>query len=225
LIRLEGVSRVFGRGAGRSVALENVRLEIAPREFVAVAGPSGSGKTTLLNLVGALDEPTSGTVLVEGRDLAGLDEDARAVLRLERIGFVFQHFHLVPVLSAFENVEFPLLFRKGTSAAARRRAASDALERVGLAGKARRRPAELSGGEQQRVAVARAMAGEPALVLADEPTANLDHESGAGVVELMRELNRERGTTFLYATHDAELIALADRVVRLRDGRVEAEPS
>ena len=220
MIRLESVHRAYGSGAARSVALAGISLEISAGEFVAVAGPSGSGKTTLLNLIGAIDVPTSGSIAIDGTDLTALDEDRRALLRLNRIGLIFQQFNLIPVLTAAENVEFPLLFRGGLARTERRRAVDSALERVGLAGKKHRRPAELSGGEQQRVAVARALAGSPALVLADEPTANLDHETGAAVIELMRELNRERGVTFLYATHDPELIRLAARVITLRDGKL-----
>ena len=225
MIRLESVSRVFASGAARVAALEEVNLHVAPGEFVAVAGPSGSGKTSLLNLIGALDSPTAGRVRLEGQDLASLSERRLARLRLERVGFVFQNFNLVPVLSAAENVELPLMFRPGLSAERRHEAASRALERVGLADKQRRRPHQLSGGEQQRVAVARALAGSPVVVLADEPTANLDHTTGAAVIELMHEHNRKSKTTFLYATHDPELIRLADRVIGLRDGRiVEAAP-
>ena len=220
MIRLDAVSRVYGSGASASVALDRISLEVGRGEFGAIAGPSGSGKTTLLNLIGALDAPTSGSVRIGGREIAGLDGDALADLRLERIGFVFQSFNLIPVLSAAENVELPLLFRRGLSARERRERARSSFERVGLAGKEDRRPSELSGGERQRVAVARALAGEPAIVLADEPTANLDHETGAGVIALMREMNRERGATFLYATHDPELIRLAGRVIALRDGRL-----
>jgi putative ABC transport system ATP-binding protein len=220
VIRLEEVSRVFGSGPTRTVALEGVSLAVERGEFVAIAGPSGSGKTTLLNLIGAMDDPTSGAVRLRDRDLGGLSDAERAELRLRHIGFVFQHFNLIPVLSAAENVEFPLLFRSDLPARERRERTAKVLERVGLGDKAARRPAELSGGERQRIAVARALAGGPDLVLADEPTASLDHETGRGVIELMRELNRERGTTFLYATHDAELLRLADRVVRLRDGRI-----
>jgi putative ABC transport system ATP-binding protein len=220
LIRLDGVRRVFGTGAATTVALEDVSLEIGASEFVAVAGPSGSGKTSLLNLIGVLDRPTSGSVLLDGHELESLSEDQRAELRLTRIGFIFQHFNLVPVLSVAENVELPLLFRPDLSAGQRARRAHDCLERVSLADRRDRRPAELSGGERQRVAVARALAGKPEIVLADEPTANLDHETGAGVIELMHELNREEGATFLYATHDPELIALADRVLTLRDGKL-----
>ncbi len=221
MILLESVRRVFGSGAAAVVALDDLSVEVRPGEFVAVAGPSGSGKTSLLNVIGALDKPTSGRVVVRGQELATATESALAELRLRHIGFVFQQFSLVPVLSAAENVELPLLFRSDLTAGERAQRVEAALERVGLAVLRRRRPAELSGGEQQRVAVARALAGRPAIVLADEPTANLDHETGAGVIELMRELNREQNATFLYATHDPELIARAGRVIHLRDGQVQ----
>lgn len=224
MIRLEGVSRVFGSGPGRVSALRDVQLEIARGEFVAVAGPSGSGKTSLLNLIGALDLPTSGRVWLDGEELTGMEERRLATVRLHKLGFVFQQFNLVPVLSAAENVELPLLFRPDLGSSERARRAADALRAVGLADRGGRRPAELSGGEQQRVAVARALAGRPAVVLADEPTANLDHETGTAVVRLMQELNRDSRTTFLYATHDAELLALADRVIHMRDGRLAQAP-
>jgi len=221
LIRTEGLRREFGAGASRVVALSNVDLEIAAGEFVAVAGPSGSGKTSLLNLIGAIDRPTAGRVRVGDQDLAALNEDELSEFRLRRVGMIFQQFNLIPVLTAAENVEMPLLFHAGLGRQERRARVEKQLARVGLADKAARRPAELSGGEQQRVAVARALAGRPSIVLADEPTANLDHETGAAVIGLIHELNRDHGTTFVYATHDTELIALADRVVRLRDGRLE----
>jgi len=220
VIRLDDVGRVYGAGAARCSALAGVTLAIGAGEFVGLAGPSGSGKTTLLNLVAGIDEPSTGRIEVAGQDLARVPEAQRAAFRLKSIGLVFQQFNLIPVLSAAENVEFPLLFRKELGTAERKRSVGQALERVGLSAKAASRPRELSGGEQQRVAVARALAGGPSLVLADEPTANLDHASGGAVIGLMRELNRERKTTFLYATHDAELLRLADRVITLRDGRI-----
>ena len=220
---LTSVSRVYGAGAQRSVALNDVSLHVGRGELVAIAGPSGSGKTTLLGLIGGIDAPTSGRIEVDGRELSRLSSSDLAMFRLEKVGFVFQQFSLIPVLTAAENVELPLLFRKGLTADERKRAVSSTLARVGLADKANRRPAELSGGEQQRVAVARAVAGNPELVLADEPTANLDHETGGAVVALLLELNRERGTTFLYATHDPELVGLAGRVVTLRAGRVTGD--
>ena len=225
MIHLESVSKVYGSGAGRTVALESITLRIDSGQFVAAAGPSGSGKTSLLNLIGAIDTPSEGTVRIDGKDLGDLSENQLAELRLLKTGFIFQNFNLVPVLSAAENVELPLLFMPDLGTRERRRRVSEALSRVGMANGSDRRPAQLSGGEQQRVAVARAIAGRPAIVLADEPTANLDHETGASVIELMHELNREHGTTFLYSTHDPELIRLADRVIRLRDGRLaEGEP-
>jgi putative ABC transport system ATP-binding protein len=222
VIRLESVSRVFGSGSRRVAALDRVSLSIEPGEFVAVAGPSGSGKTSLLNLIGAIDDATEGRVWVDGRELGTLSDAGRTLLRLRRIGFVFQQFHLVPVLTAAENVELPLRFRRDLGARERRERTTWALARVGLSACQDRRPATLSGGEQQRVAVARALAGQPALVLADEPTANLDQATGGAVVQLMAELNREHGTTFVYATHDPELIGRAQRVVRLRDGRLQS---
>jgi putative ABC transport system ATP-binding protein len=220
---LTSVSRIYGAGAARSAALRDVSLRVDRGEFVAIAGPSGSGKTTLLNLVSGIDAPTSGTIAVDGRELSRLTAGELADFRLTRLGFVFQQFNLIPVLTAEENVALPLLFRKDMAPDARKRAVDAALNRVGLSGKSRRRPDELSGGEQQRVAVARAVAGSPEIVLADEPTANLDHETGGAVVQLLLELNRERGTTFLYATHDPELIGLAGRVVTLRDGRITGD--
>lgn len=219
MIRLQEVSRSFGEGAARAVALDGINLQVEAGEFVAVAGPSGSGKTSLLNIIGVLDAPDTGIVELDGQDVGALGEPEQADLRLAKIGFVFQRFNLIPVLSAAENVELALLFRRDVSAGERRERVRTSLERVGLGDKGHRRPAELSGGEQQRVAVARALAAKPVVVLADEPTANLDHETGLPVIELMRDLNREHGTTFLYATHDPELIRLADRVIWLRDGR------
>ena len=220
---ISSVSRIYGAGAQRSVALDGISLTIGRGEFVALEGPSGSGKTTLLNLVGGLDAPTTGGIEIDGRDLRAFSPRELADFRLTRIGFVFQQFSLIPVLTAAENVELPLLFRAGFDPERRRHAVVSTLARVGLAAQASRRPAELSGGEQQRVAVARAVAGNPELILADEPTANLDQKSGAAVVELLRELNKERGTTFLYATHDPELVRLASRVIRLRDGRLTGQ--
>jgi putative ABC transport system ATP-binding protein len=221
LIRLDEVRRTYGTGQNACAALKGVTFEIYKGAFTALAGPSGSGKTSLLNIIGGLDTPTSGTVRIEGRDLASMKEGEISELRLRWIGFVFQDFNLVPVLSVAENVEFPLLFRRELGASERKSRVERILQRVGLNGKQRRQPNELSGGERQRVALARALAGEPTIILADEPTANLDQETGAAVIELMRSLNRERGMTFLYTTHDPQLIALADSLLKLRDGRLE----
>ncbi len=219
LIHCQAVGRVFASGAGATVALDRVTFEVGAGDVVAVVGPSGSGKTTLLSLIGGLDVPTSGTVSVEGRDLSRLSEGELSRFRLRRIGFVFQLFNLIPVLSAAENVELPLLFRRELAVGERRRRVEWALDKTGLATRRGRRPCELSGGEQQRVAIARALAGGPAVVLADEPTAHLDRETGRAVIALMQRLSRENRTSMLYATHDPELLELADRVITLRDGR------
>ncbi len=210
------------RGRAATRALRGVDLAIEAGEFMAIAGPSGSGKTTLLNLIGALDQATSGTLRVDGRDLAGLSERARSDLRRDRIGFVFQAYNLLPVLTAGENAGY-VLELQGVPPAERRRRVQELLERLGIGELIDQRPLKMSGGQQQRVAVARAMVTAPALVLADEPTANLDQATGRALVELMRELNRERGTTFVLSTHDPMVLAEVDRVVRLVDGQVSAE--
>ena len=189
---------------------------------MAVAGPSGSGKSTLLNLIGCLDRPSSGRVVLGGRDVSALDDDALSDLRALRIGFIFQTFNLIPVLSAVENVEFPLLVRRGAPVArqeARARAVY-ALGQVGLADFVKHRPDELSGGQRQRVAVARALVTEPSLVLADEPTANLDSATGEAIIDLMLDINRRQRTTFIFSTHDPRVMQHAHRVVRLEDGRL-----
>jgi putative ABC transport system ATP-binding protein len=218
--RLVDVHKDYTLGTTRVPALRGVSLAIEPGEFLAVAGPSGSGKSTLLNLVGCLDHPTSGRVLLGDVDVATLGDDALSALRARTIGFIFQTFNLIPVLSALENVEFPLLF--GPAANDVRRRASHALEAVGLAGFERHRPDELSGGQRQRVAVARALVTDPKVVLADEPTANLDSATGDTILALMLDLNRKQGTTFVFSTHDPRVLTHAQRVIRLADGRVEA---
>jgi putative ABC transport system ATP-binding protein len=200
-------------------ALRGLTLAIEDGEFTAIVGPSGSGKTTVLQIMGCLDRPTSGTVQVNGQDVTHLNDNQRAELRKGMIGFVFQFFALVPVLTAYENVELPLLLT-GTEARARRERVNELLEAVGLSHRARHRPDQLSGGEKQRVSVARALAVRPVLVLADEPTANLDTDNGNQVIEIMQRLNEETGTTFVFATHDPRVIPYARRVVALRDGRV-----
>ena len=219
------VTKDYALGRTRVSALRGVTLEVARGEFLAVAGPSGSGKSTLLNLMGCLDHPTTGRVLVGGQDVASLDDDALSDLRARRIGFIFQTFNLIPVLSALENVEFPLLFQKrpGGRAAGRERARR-ALGEVGLAEFVRHRPDELSGGQRQRVAVARALVTDPVIVLADEPTANLDSATGDAIISLMLEINRRDGTTFIFSTHDAKVMGHAHRVVHLADGRLDAAP-
>jgi putative ABC transport system ATP-binding protein len=217
-VRVEDVTKEYDLGRTKVPALRGVSLAVEKGEFMAVAGPSGSGKSTLLNLIGCLDRPTSGRVVIGEQDVAVLGDDALSDLRARTIGFIFQTFNLIPVLSALENVEFPLLFRGG-SHGGRARALS-ALESVGLRDFARHRPDELSGGQRQRVAVARALVTDPSLVLADEPTANLDSQTGEAIIDLMLDMNRRVGTTFIFSTHDPKVMAHAQRVVRLADGRV-----
>ncbi|MCM2269616.1 MAG: ABC transporter ATP-binding protein [Thermoanaerobaculia bacterium] len=222
VFRARSLARRYGRGDGAVRALDGVDLELAAGEALFVAGPSGSGKSTLLHLLGALDRADAGSLEIEGRDVARLGERERALLRRGRLGFVFQAFHLVPVLSALENVEYPLWIA-GVGRRERHERAAAMLAAVGLAARARHRPDELSGGERQRVAVARALVHRPAAVLADEPTGNLDSANARAVVELLLELNREHGTALVVATHDAELLARAPRRLTLRDGRVVAD--
>jgi putative ABC transport system ATP-binding protein len=214
--------KVYDARGVETRALDGVDLVIGEGEFAALAGPSGSGKTTLLNLFGALDAPTSGEVLLDGELLAERSPRELAELRLRKLGFVFQAYNLIPVLSARENVEF-VMELQGVAAAARRERAAALLEEVGLAELAAKRPMEMSGGQQQRVAVARAIASHPRIVLADEPTANLDSHTATRLLELMERLNAERGVTFLFSTHDPLVIGKARRTVRLRDGRVVAD--
>ncbi len=218
VVHARGVTKVFDHGPVEVQALRGVDLEVREGDFLALVGPSGSGKTTLLNLVGALDVPTAGELTVLGRPIASLSRAERAEMRLRSLGFVFQAYNLVPVLTALENVEFVLeLQGEGPE---RRKRAREVLEELGLGDLAHRRPAELSGGQQQRVAVARAVAARPKLVLADEPTANLDGENAEILMHLMRDLRNSHGMTFLFSTHDPRVVAHAARVVTLVDGRV-----
>ncbi len=218
-VRTEGLWKVFAHDGIRVEAVRDVSMTIEPGEFVVLAGPSGSGKTTLLNLLGGLTRPTDGRVWIDGTDITELSERNLARLRLERLGFVFQAYNLLPVLTALENAEFTLLLRD-VPPEERRERVEKLFERIGIAGLEDRRPGKLSGGQQQRVAVARAVVGEPALVLADEPTANLDTATSTALIDLMAELNRDLGTTFVFATHDTRLIDRARRVVRLVDGAI-----
>ncbi len=211
-------TKTYGMGAGLVRALDGVSVAFEVGEFVVISGPSGSGKTTLLNLLGLLDKPTEGTVLVEGREVSSLTGRQLARMRAGRIGFIFQAFNLVPVLTALENVEMALHLAQ--TPGDRRAMARMALEDVGLGELTERRPSELSGGQQQRVAVARALVKQPALVIADEPTANLDSVSGAQVLDLMREMNEHQGVTFLFSSHDPMVISRALRTIKLKDGRV-----
>ncbi|MGE0790527.1 MAG: ABC transporter ATP-binding protein [Sandaracinaceae bacterium] len=222
LAKAEGVTKVFDTGKLEVKALRGVDVAIERGDFVALVGPSGSGKTTLLNLFGALDQPTTGKITVLGRDLSTLSRGERAKLRLGSLGFVFQAYNLVPVLTAAENVEF-VLELQGATAKARRSRALEVLKELGLEDLADRRPNELSGGQQQRVAVARAIAARPELVLADEPTANLDGESAERLMSMMRALHDEHGVTFVFSTHDPRVIAHATRVITLVDGRIDTD--
>jgi len=222
IVQVRDLVRTYQQGQIEVQALRGVDLDIAPGEFTALMGPSGSGKTTLLNQVGALDTPSSGSVRIDGQELVGLDKIARSNLRLHRIGFVFQAYNLIPVLSAFENAEFVLMMR-GIGPQERKERVMRTLASVGLEGMEHRLPSELSGGQQQRVAVARAIVGEPALVLADEPTANLDSKTGDALLDLMRKLNSEQGITFVFATHDPKVMDAARRVVTLVDGHISED--
>jgi putative ABC transport system ATP-binding protein len=221
-VQLKEVIKTYRTGPIEVPALRSVSVRIAPGEFVATAGPSGSGKTTLLNIIGGLDRADSGEVLVAGRDLQLLTSGDLAALRLQRIGFVFQTYNLMPVLTALENAEFTLLLQ-GMPARKRRERVEKLFAEIGLAGLEDRRPAELSGGQQQRVAVARAMVTEPALILADEPTANLDSASAIALLDVMEQLNKSTGTTFIFSTHDPQVMERAHRMIRLRDGRIVSD--
>jgi putative ABC transport system ATP-binding protein len=222
IISVRDVSKDYLLGKTRVHALRGVSLGVEKGEFLSIAGPSGSGKTTLLNLIGCVDTPTSGTVVVDGQDTRLLSERALTDLRLHRIGFIFQSFNLVAVLDVLQNVEFPLLLQGGLSARERSGRILGLLEAVGIREYARHRPSELSGGQRQRVAVARALVTRPALVLADEPTANLDSQTGQNIIDLMRDMNRKDGTTFVFSTHDPKVMAHASAIIRIADGQITA---
>ena len=217
MIELRGVSKTVTSGTEPLTILHPLTLDIPNGQFVAIVGPSGSGKSTLLGLIAGLDAPTAGSVVIDGVDITRLDEDALAKLRGEKIGFVFQFFHLIPSLTAYENVAVPMEI---AGAADVRRRSATLLEEVGLTGRSHHYPSQLSGGEQQRVALARALANDPPFVLADEPTGNLDTTNGRHIMELLRDIHRARSTTIVLVTHDAELAAVADARLVLRDGRV-----
>ena len=218
-IELENAVKTYQIGEVKTHALDGVSLTFAEGEFTALVGPSGSGKTTMLQLMGCLDRPNSGAVKINGQDVTKLSKNKRADLRREKIGFIFQFFALVPVLTAYENVELPLLLNN-VKVKERQERVMGLLEAVGLADRAGHRPDQLSGGEQQRVAIARALASEPLLVLADEPTANLDTVNGAQAMDIMQRLNQETGTAFIFATHDPRVMSYAQRVIELQDGRI-----
>ncbi len=219
VVKIENVTRKYQIGKVETQALRGVNLSIENGEFVALVGPSGSGKTTLLQMIGCLDQPTSGSVCINGKDVTRLNRNQRADMRRGTIGFIFQFFALIPTLTAYENVEMPLLLN-GHSSKERRERVMELLKAVDLADRANNRPDQLSGGQQQRVAVARALAPQPTLILADEPTANLDTTNGQQVMDIMAKLNKETGVTFVFATHDPRVIKYARRVVTLRDGLI-----
>jgi putative ABC transport system ATP-binding protein len=222
VVRLEQVDKIYRQGAVDVPALRGLSLEVAKGEFTAICGPSGSGKTTALNLIGALDSPTAGRVLLEGQDLGRLSRRALSHLRRDRIGFVFQAYNLIPVLTAYENAE-TVMWVQGIDKRERRHRVMELLGSVGLDGLEDRKPTELSGGQQQRVAIARAIAANPAIVLADEPTANVDSETADRLMAIMERLNREQGVTFLFSTHDPRVMQRARRLVRLVDGQVASD--
>ncbi len=222
VVKLEQVTKVYQHDSVPVHALCGVYLEIYKGDFAVLVGPSGSGKTTLLNMIGGLDTPTAGRIWVAGTEVGGMSKSQLSELRLRRIGFVFQEFNLIPVLSAVENVEFVMLLQ-GMPEAERRSRAYTLLKELGLEGLEHRRPNELSGGQQQRVAIARAIAAEPIIVLPDEPTANLDSKAGAALMDMMRRLNEEKGITFVFSTHDPMVVERARRVIRLKDGEIESD--
>ena len=220
ILRCRSLSRTYRSGSRDLTVLKDITFDVSPGEFLAILGPSGSGKTTLLGLLAGLDLPTSGMVQLDGENLGSMTEDERARLRVEKIGFVFQSFHLMPTLTAQENVQVPLELRGQSEAGVRAR---DLLTRVGLSGREHHYPVQLSGGEQQRVALARAFSTRPKVLFADEPTGNLDASTGATIIELMAELNQDHGTTLILVTHDLELASRARRTIRLADGRLSGD--
>ena len=224
MISIRNVSKVYRSGTTEVAALRGVSLEVKRGEFLAIAGPSGSGKSTLLNLIGCLDAVTTGEVLIDGQAVSGLNRKQLALFRRHHLGFVFQSFNLIPVLTAYENVSLALSLIIRDAREVRTRSL-EILSEVGLQDMTGRRPGELSGGQQQRVAIARALVKEPQIVLADEPTANVDSETGEGLLELMRGLNRQLGSTFIFSTHDAMVMDYAARLVRLQDGRIASDES
>jgi putative ABC transport system ATP-binding protein len=220
LLNVKEVEKVYPLGKTQVHALKGISFTLDRGEFLSIQGPSGCGKTTLLNIVGCIDHPTQGTVEIDGTDVSNFSDSKSADIRLKRIGFIFQTFNLIPVLNIRENVEFPMILEK-TSKKERRRTAENLIEAVGLSDFIDHKPDELSGGQRQRVAIARALVNRPELVIADEPTANLDSETGSMIVNLMQKLNREQGVSFIFSTHNPEVVKYADRKIKLRDGRIE----
>jgi putative ABC transport system ATP-binding protein len=219
VVKVESVIKNYLLGKVVVPALKGVSIAVEKGEFLAIAGPSGSGKTTLLNLIGCIEKPTAGKILIDSVDISGRSSNELAEIRARKIGFIFQNFNLLPVLTALENIEYPL-FTQEISSEKRKEKAIAALEKVGLLQFKEHKPMELSGGQRQRVAIARAMVVEPAIILADEPTANLDHKTGEEILSLMKEINQERGTTFIFATHDQKIMEMAGHLIKLWDGEV-----
>lgn len=222
VIESKNISRRFGSGDTEVIALDNISMEIEEGEFTAIIGPSGSGKTTLLQLIGGLDNPDSGSITLSGSNIAEMSGNQLSDFRRDHIGFIFQAYNLIPVLSAEENIEYIMLLQ-GIASSERKKRVQEMLSIVGLDGLAERRPAQLSGGQQQRVAVARAMASNPDIILADEPTANLDSKTGIALLEVMRELNRAHNVTFVFSTHDEKIMDRATRLIHLSDGKIQRD--
>ncbi len=220
IVQFRNVFKDYTLGEQQVQALRDISLDISNGEFLAIAGPSGSGKSTLLNLIGCIDTPSSGKVFINGQDVSGQTPDQLSELRAKTIGFIFQTFNLFPVLSAEENVEYPLLQRDDISRKQRQERVVKFLDIVGLSKFSKHRPNQLSGGQRQRVAIARALATQPKIILADEPTANLDHNTGEGILQLMKDINGNYRTTFIFSTHDARVMAIADRLIHIEDGQV-----
>lgn len=219
MIKLSGVNKIYRTNEIETQALENVNIEIEKGTFVSIMGPSGCGKSTLLNIIGLLDTPTSGKVEIAGLDTAGLKDSEQAAFRNKNLGFVFQSFHLIPSLNVTDNIELPLIYRSGVSDSERKRLVREVLERVGLTHRSRHMPSQLSGGQCQRVAIARAIVGNPEIILADEPTGNLDSKMGAEVMDLLHRLNKEDGRTIVMVTHNEEQAKQTDRIIHFFDGR------
>jgi putative ABC transport system ATP-binding protein len=221
LISVKNVTKVFMLGKTEVLALADVTIQAVAGEFLALAGPSGSGKTTLLNLIGCIDQPTSGDIEIDGKNVKGLSSNALADIRLSKLSFIFQTFNLIPVLTAYENVEYPLL-KRNLSASQRRERIEKSLNQVALGKYLRHRPEELSGGQRQRVAIARALVTQPKIILADEPTANLDQKTGQHILEIMKKINQEQKTLFVFSTHDPNVLSMASRIVSIRDGKISS---
>jgi len=222
IVRLNNVSRFFHQGGETIRAVDGVSLSIFPGEFTVISGPSGSGKTTILNMIGALDEPSEGEITVDSKKLSSMSNSEKSRFRRDRIGFVFQAYNLIPVLTAYENAEF-ILTLQGVPKEERRKKVLNLMNHVGLKGLEDRKPDEMSGGQQQRIAIVRAMVTKPAIILADEPTANVDSQTAGRILDLMEVLNREKGVTFLFSTHDNKVIDRAKRIIRMRDGKISED--